>query len=314
MMDRRETYKQFKEVFADGRRKIALAKAQATQFDDRVDQIDIACRISLKNLKQTDYGRVLNDDPDLEKVYFDLEGGLQKMLREMRGNPNFSPDHPVVTWLDEGETERHFMFLGGIGRIFNTFRDEPRIFDTEREREERAALCLAAAEFIERARSLLDHATVGLVYRKSVTSRMLRASKTLEIVLPQLEQRPISRTFSANPFQGGETAIVRQFAQAVCLLAFEVFGWITPRILDFLLSMKSTTAAEFGLTPWIRLEGKSGETRRRHLRRYVEKALDVALIQSESADWATRDFIKFFNANRERLIYDDDSSTRVFLG
>lgn len=314
MMDRRKTYKQFKEVFADGQQKIALAKARAAQFDDRVDQIEVACEVALEDLEQTDYGRVLSDDPDLSKVCLDLECGLQKMLREMRGNPNFSPDHPVVTWFDEGETERHFMFLGGIGSVFSTFRDEPRIFDTDCEREEREALCLAAAEFIERARSLLDHATVGLVYPKRVTGGILRASKTLEGLLPQLNRRPMSRAFGSNPFQGGSTGIVRQFALAVCLLAFEVFGWITPRVLDLLLEMKATTAAEFGLTPWIRTEGKSGATRKRHLRRYVEKSLDVALITSESANWATQDFIKFFNANRERLIYDDDSSTRAFLG
>ena len=148
----------------DGRRKIALAKARAAPFDDRADQIDLACEVSLENLKQTDYGRVLSDDPDLSKVCMDLAWGLQKMLKKMRGNPNFSADHPVVTWFDEGETERQFMFLGGIGGVFSTFRDEPRIFDTDCEREEREALCLAATEFIERARSLLDHATVRLVY------------------------------------------------------------------------------------------------------------------------------------------------------
>lgn len=314
-MDRREkTYKQFNEVFADGRGKIAMAKTHAAQFDDRVDQIDAACEVYLENLRLTDYGRVLSADPVLEKVYMDLDFGLQKMLVEMRGDPNFSPDHPAVAWVEEMEAERHFMFLGGIGGIFSTFRDEPRIFDTEREREEREALRLAAAEFIERARSLLDHATVGLVYPKQVTGGILRASRSLEGLLPQLNRRSMSHAFGANPFQGGSTGIVRQFALAVCLLAFEVFGWITPRVLDLLLEMKSTTAAEFGLTPWIRTEGKSGATRKRDLRRYVEKSLDVALIASESGNWPTQDLIKFFNANRERLVYEDDGPTRVFLG
>ena len=124
----------------------------------------------------------------------------------------------------------------------------------------------------------------------------------------------MSPPFVTNPFQGGSTIIVRQFALAVCLLAFEVFGWISPRVLDLLLEMKATTATKFGLTPWIRTEGKFGATRKRDLRRYVEKSLHVALITSESAKWATQDFIKFFNANREQLIYEDDSSARVFLG
>lgn len=316
MMDRRgKMYTQFKEVFAAGREEITKLKAHAAQCDDGFDQIDTACEVSLKNLRLTDYGRVLSADPILEKVYMDLDFGLQKMLREMRCDSNFSADHPAIAWVEEGESERHFMFLGGIAGIFNTFRDEPRIFDTEHEREEREALRLAAAEFIERARSLLDHATVGLVYPKQVTNGILRVSKTLEDLLPQLNRRPMSEGFGANPFQGGSTSIVRQFSLAVCLLAFEVFGWITPRVLDSLLEMKSTTAAEFGLTPWVRTEGKSSATRKRELRRYVEKSLDVAIAASTREKWATQDFIEYFNANRHRLVYDDDDdSNRALLG
>ncbi len=315
MMDRRRIeYKQFKDVFADGCEKIAMVKAREAQFDDTVDQINAACEDYLERLRLTDYGRVLSADPELEKVYMDLDCGLQKMLEKMRSSPNFSPDHPAIAWIEESELERHFMFLGRIAGVFHTFRDKPRIFDTESEREEREAFCLAATEFIERARSLLDHATVGLVYPKQVTGGILRASQSLEDLLPKLIRQSKSDGFGANPFQGGSTNIVRQFSLAVCLLAFEIFGWITPRVLDLLLEMKSTTADEFGLTRWIRTQGKSGATRKRDLRRYVEKSLDVALIASEREKWATQDFIKFFNANREMLIYEDDSPNRVFLG
>lgn len=310
---REKNYKEFNDAFANGLKEIAKAKEVAGSSEEREEHVEDICDEQYERLKQTAYGQKLCADEGLERLILDLDFGLRRMLERMLNDPKLTPPPAVIEWVNGAGLEREFLFLGGVGRIFRTFRDEPCIFDTTREREERKALCIAADEVIRRSRTLLDHATVRLVYPKKVAEKIVRASIQLEDLLPQLTPLSMAHDFSVNPFQRGVTIIVNQFSQAVCLLAFEVFGWITPRVLDSFLEMKSSTAAEFGLTPWVRTEGKSAENRKRDLRRYVEKSLKDVLVKSAKPEqlWVTRDFIAYFDANRDALIRDDDGA---FLG
>lgn len=314
---REKNYKQFNDVFTNGLKEIAKAKEAAGSPEEREEHVEDICDEQYERLKQTAYGQKLCADEGLERLILDLDFGLGKMLKRMLNDPKLTPPAAVIEWANGAGREREFLFLGGVGGIFRTFRDEPCIFDTVREREERKALCIAADEVIRRSRTLLDHATVRLVYPKEVAEKIVRASIQLEDLLPRLIPRSMPHDFNVNPFQGGVTIIVNQFSQAVCLLAFEVFGWISPRVLDSFLEMKSSSAAEFGLSPWVRAEGKSAENRKRDLRRYVEKSLKDALVKSSKSQqlWVTRDFIAYFDANRDVFIYDDDDAAdRAFLG
>jgi hypothetical protein len=321
-----EAYKQFKAVFESDTGPLVdldnYFKDFQTAFDGnfdgiddveeyikdlerRISTLDAVCERACQKLVETEYGRALNDDPCLTKVIDDLEAGLGKVLDEMVSTSEIGATHPLCLWVDGSEWARRYKFMGRVGAIFSYFRDDPRIFSTAHERGQRAALRRAADSFTDQVHSLLGHITVELTYKKSTVGLIRKISKDLETLRSALDHPPIEYDLDENSFHGGKTIIVRQFSHAVCQLGFEVFGWITPKVLDAMLLMKSTSADRFGLTPWIRTEGKSAESRKRDLRRYVERSLDIACIASKRHEWSASGIIEFFSENRERFIHDD---------
>ena len=310
-MDHREKlYKQFKTEFDRGLRQIADIDKVPLSPQDRNWEVNSACAIAIERLGETGFGQKLVADEDLTRIAHDLEAGLSKVVDELRETPQSEPRRTAVSWADQCGEERQFKFLGGIGRIFNYFRDGPYFLDTKREKLKRESLRDAAGAFIEQADSLLFHITAELMYNDEVVSAIRRLSDDANQLKAQLANSPIDRRDGQNPFHdGGETIIVRQFSHAVSLLGFELYGWVNPRLLTGLLEMKATTADEYGLPLWLLDAGGDPIDRDRKLRKFITGALNDARKATKHPEWRTHEMIEFFSRNRKRFTERDGLKT-----
>ncbi|MGK5024692.1 hypothetical protein [Janthinobacterium sp. RB2R34] len=193
-----------------------------------------------------------------------------------------------------------------MGRIFNYFRDGPYFLDTKSESLNREALRQAAAGFVEQADSLLFHITAELMYREEVVSAIRQLSENANQLQIQLASLPFERRDVENPFHdGGNTIIVRQFSYAVCLLVFELYGWVNPSLLKALLSMKATTTDAYGLTSWLLDADGLAIDRDRKLRKFITGALKDARKIARHREWRTCEMIEFFWRSRKQFTAKD---------
>lgn len=145
--------------------------------------------------------------------------------------------------------------------------------------------------------TFLQHPIVQAVFDRPFLRRMETLLDALRLFERDAAERLLDMPGEvANPFQGGYSVIRRQFIVSVSLLAFELFGHVTPRVIDSLLEIKSSNADGLGLVPWPRTENGrdlSRETRLSEARRHIRGVRKLALGQSKKHGWKTRDVIRF---------------------
>lgn len=306
-MDHRETtYREFKIEVDRGLQEIAKIDARSLMNIDRNREVNIACAGAIDRLLETEIGRRLGNDDDLERVNLNLEEGLKTVVNELRKKKSTEILRSAIAWGDQCCDERKLKFLGGIGRIFYYFRDRPTSLDTRQEALMRKELSAAAIGFVDKADALLFHITPELMYDDDVVAMIRRLSEGMLELQARLIHPPIDSDTGPNPFHdGGKTIIVRQFTQAVSLLGFELYGWVNPKLLTALLEMKASTADAYGLSHWLIDAGGSYVDRERKLRKFISEALLIAKTKAIRSEWRTRKMIEFYSRSRKRFTEDD---------
>lgn len=133
MEHREKLYSTFKIEFNHGLREIADIEKQALRPRIRNQIVNSICAVAIERLSETEFGHKLVKDEDLTLITLDLEHGLSKVVDKMLRGLRSECRSEALQWADECAEERHFKFLGGMGRIFNYFRDGPYFLDTKSE-------------------------------------------------------------------------------------------------------------------------------------------------------------------------------------
>lgn len=310
-----------------------------SSIDSVVDQ-------ALSQLKATPFAKSVMQEKEIEEVHSSLSAGIEELINAMQ-EERYSARGSYCQVMDRfddsyAEAERDFLFWGRIGVIFYYFRDCGYSLTNQKESEMRKAFPDNADAVINYLESLLSHVVIEVIYSPSVILSMKRVLADLkaldanakEMLLAPIEsdamrlpkkakklreeiiklkfimkERPLAiPETGAKPLREDLTIIRRQFIVSVCRLCFEIFGHIDHKLLNLLLQMKSTSASDLGLLPWLYTfdgEKMSSETRKRELRRYIKHALDDALLLAKKQSWISKDLIEYFAKNREIPMTED---------
>lgn len=331
-----KAYKTFRDAFEQGVAHIENINADLELGDESDMLVRAAADATAREMAATAFGGRLMRDSELVSVLAELEHGLQHHSGEL------DPQSAGYEWANGvPQALRALRFWGGLGEIFHYFRDQGLSLTTVMEGHSRKSLVEAGDEFVARLDELLGHISVQLAYDKAVIRKMKAARHALQDLNGKLDGKkeeldgekaslkggldgkkaPLDpQSTATNPFQAGQTIVLRQFVKAVCQLCFELFGCIRSKHVDLLLERKSSTAEGLGLSPWLSVqvgELRQRDNRRRDLDRYIAAALEDALKQSSSDEWPTTDALKKFystTAERDVSAHGGASLENVFRG
>ena len=288
-------YKKFRDIFEKADAEVKSIGDGGELTDDDQRRVQSVADAAISKMAATPFGLGLIRDSELTQVLEELKYGLARHSGEL------DPESTGYQWNSETpHALRALRFWGGMGKIFHYFRDRGLSLTTESEGVLRQSLIEANDEFVARLDELLGHISVELAYDKTVMRQMMATRKALQDLAAGLKgsKAPLDLPSTmANPFQAGQTIVVRQFVKAVCELCFELFGCIRAKHLDLMLERKSITADELGLTPWLSVESGQRvhrESRRRELDRYIANALKTALKRSSRDEWVTAGALNVF--------------------
>ncbi len=306
------SYRQFLNAYQAGVAEIDplmadLQRLPAADQEDAVGKLQDAAKTAFERLAATPYGHKLTSDSDLNGVLDKLEAGLGDWIDTMQNDSAaaYGSDHPAIVWATEDcyEFLRAFHFWGRLGGILYHFRDRNRALSTTWERNARTVFRQRADTVIELLDELAADVVIQAVYKDGVLNRMRQALGQLQRLKADLAKSPLDIDDAAtNPLQDGETIIRRQFVFTASLLAFELYGHITPLLLDRLLELKSSTVEDLSLIPWpISMDGRqlTPDSRKSMMRDHIRDALKTARRKARKHQWITRDVIEYFAANPE---------------
>ncbi len=253
------------------------------------------------------YGRALTDDRDLCDCLDLLEAGLYDWVMLMIGDAStgYNDAHPDIAWAldDDEESVRRFLYWGRLGEIFHHFRDQGRMMNTFWEKNTRTVVQQRADLTLEALATLSSDLIVQAVYDDTVLKRMTKVSELLQQLKIDLLHSPLEFDEElANPFQDSIAIIRRQFLTVVSLMTFELFGNVSPAILERLLEIKSSTADSLGLLAWPLTQGDvalSRDSRKRMMRENLRGNLKLICSKARKHRWQSRSVIEYFAAHSE---------------
>lgn len=293
--EREKAYRAFRKICDDAVAKIDAIRDGREPTEGDSEAMRSVANLALAEMADSTYGRTFMRDVNLQQVLNELENGLSWCSGEL------DPESGGFIWADvDNESERALRFWGRMAEIFYYFRDRGLSLNTKEEADMRRSMIGRGKELIADIDGILGHISVQLTYDRSVIRKM----KTVRGVLNELNGEIKGRqprgedSDDVNPFQAGNTIVVRQFVKSVCELCFELFGCIRSSHLDVLLVRKSSTADQLGLTPWLSIEGggpKRRDSTLHSLDLYIKGALNVALKKAAARGWSTEGALKVFD-------------------
>lgn len=295
-----KAYKTFHRLFLQAVADIdSFGKGRSLNAADHIRLKSVA-REAVATMARTTYGRRMMTDAGSRDLLKELENGLHHFSREL------GHESPGYQWASlDRKDELTLRFWGELGQIFHYFRDRGQSLNTAAEAKLRLSLTRKSQELASDLEEFLGHVSVQLAYDPSVISKMKAAGSVLRDLSARLNKgQPLDvESAGANPFQAGETLVLRQFVKAVCELCLRLFGCIEARHIDMLLTRKSETAGQLLLTPWLStqdLRGTELDSRSRVLNRFIDTALEGALKKAVTREWATADALKVFAQSSSR--------------
>lgn len=268
-------------------------------------------------LQDTAFGQQLMASDELRTglamLELDLGNWLERVLPKLK-----SPASEKLGLMDEDGQEpvRRFHYWGRLGQILYHFREHGRSLNTSWERLQREALQKKIARLIKDVETLATDPVVQAVYQSHAMNHAKQAVRSLHAFSKDLVQTPLDiPPGMANPFQDGNSLIRRQFILLINLMAFELFGCISPAILERMLEIKSSTAEAMGLRAWpLAEQGEplSGESRSRMLRAAISDDLELARYRAKQLCWQTRPIIDYFYKHPEARREIADLRERYF--
>lgn len=298
-------YTEFKRLYQEGLHKLEEVRLSPAAWEagHAADRAREVADEALAILSATSFGTTLLDTRVLTDSFDALNDGLWQCVDAAVSAGVLPETDPAYIWCMEEsyEVERRLRFFGEVGVLYHYFRDLGCSLDTDAERSIRGQYLEDSTALVQQLDDMLGHVGIHLTYEPRVVKQMqslLLAIKKLNCDFAAPRDTALT---GPNPLQGGDTIIRRQFVRSVCLLSFELFGCISPGVLDDFLELKSSTAEALGLVSWSRAVAQ--HTRHWKARSYIDQALKTGLSMAQSRDWVTQPVLAYF-AKHKKVLFE----------
>lgn len=296
-------YTEFKRLYLEGLHKLEEVRLSPAAWETghAADHAREVADEAMGRLSATSFGKTLLETRVLTNAFDTLNDGLWLCVDEAVRAGAFPETDPAYIWsMEEGYVvERRLRFFGEVGALYHYFRDLGCSLDTDAERSIREGYRKNSMALVEQLDDMLGHVGIHLTYEPRVVKQMQSLLQAIKKLNGDLAAPRDTALTGPNPLQDGSTIIRRQFVRSVCLLSFELFGCISPEVMNDFLELKSSTAEALGLVAWS--DAVAPQSQDWKARSYINQALKTGLSMAKSRDWVTQPVLAYFAEHKKVL-------------